>query len=62
MGATLSIERDGFMECSLSCGQLFYFASEVRALLHDLARLRHQVKLTFGRCAGQRHQDPACCG
>ena len=32
MGAILSIGRDGFMERSLSCGQLVYFASEVRAL------------------------------
>jgi hypothetical protein len=30
--------------------------------LHDLARVRHQFKLTFGRCAGQLHQDPACVG
>jgi hypothetical protein len=30
--------------------------------LHDLARVRHQFKLTFGRCAGQPHQDPACVG
>src|SRR4051794_39116848 len=30
--------------------------SKARALLHDLARLRHQVKLTFGRCAGQLGQ------
>ena len=30
--------------------------------LHDLARLRHQLKLTFGRCAEQLHQHPACVG
>jgi hypothetical protein len=30
--------------------------------LHDLARLRHQFKLTFGRCAEQLHHYPACVG
>jgi hypothetical protein len=30
--------------------------------LHDLARLRHQFKLTFGRGPGQLHHYPACVG
>jgi len=30
--------------------------------LPDLARLRHQVKLTFGRCPRQLHHYPACVG
>jgi hypothetical protein len=30
--------------------------------LHDLGRLRHQFKLTFGRRVWRHHQYPACGG
>ena len=41
---------------------VFFFRIQGPSPLHDLVRLRHQFKLTCGRCAGQLHQYPACGG
>ena len=50
MGAILSILRNGFMEGPVSSA--VFFRIQGPSPLHDLVRLRHQVKLTCGRCAG----------
>ena len=38
------------------------FTIQGLSLLHDLGRLRHQFKLTFGRRPCRHHQYPACGG
>ena len=52
----------GWVHGTAPVSAIVFFRIQGLSPLHDLVRLRHQFKLTCGRCAGQLHQYPACGG